>query len=105
MDSTQGEDDLKHMHGQKLEAKALRKLEEHAKEALNPVSLPSGPITRARAKRFKMALQSFIQAQLNTTHTKGCLMDDMKDNGLIMLIQTHNEVQNQQAVQVIMKEL
>lgn len=67
----EGENDAQvhgHSHGaqgaKKLGVKELRTFDD-------PLSLPSGPITRLRAKNFKEALQGLIQAICEDMPSKG----------------------------------
>jgi len=58
IDANQGAGHADHTHGNWAEV------------AQDPLSLPSGPITRLRTKRFKEALNGLIQERANSKKTK-----------------------------------
>jgi len=60
-----------------------------AKFAQDPLSLPSGPITRIRAKRFKEALNGLIQE--NWANSKKAKMNSNNNQGLVHVIKTTEE--------------
>jgi hypothetical protein len=60
-----------------------------AEVAQNPLSLPSGPITRLRAKRFKEALNGLIQE--NWADSKKTKMGSNNNQGLVHVIKTIEE--------------
>jgi hypothetical protein len=61
-----------------------------AKFAQDPLSLPSGPITRLRAKRFKEALNGLIQEiGANSKKTK---ISSNNNHGLVHVIKAIEEV-------------
>jgi hypothetical protein len=61
-----------------------------AKFAQDPLSLPSGPITRLRAKRFKEALNGLIlESGANSKKTK---MGSNNNQGLVHVIKAIDEV-------------
>jgi hypothetical protein len=55
-----------------------------AEVAQDPLSLPSGPITRLRAKRFKEALNGLIQE--NQANSKKTKMSSNNNQGLVHVI-------------------
>jgi hypothetical protein len=61
-----------------------------AEFAQDPLSLPSGPITRLRAKRFKEALNGLIQE--NGVNSKKTKMGPSNDQGLVHVIKAIDEV-------------
>jgi hypothetical protein len=61
-----------------------------AEFAQDPLSLPSGPITRLRAKRFKEALNGLIQE--NGVDSKKTKMGPNNDQGLLPVIKAIDEV-------------
>jgi hypothetical protein len=61
-----------------------------AEFGLNPLSLPSDPITRLRAKRFKEALNGLIQE--NEVDSKKTKMGPNNDQGLVHVIKAIDEV-------------
>jgi hypothetical protein len=60
-----------------------------AKFAQDPLSLPSGPITRIREKRFKEALNGLIQE--NWANSKKAKMNSNNNQGLVHVIKTTEE--------------
>jgi hypothetical protein len=60
-----------------------------AEFAQDPLSLPSGPITRLRAKRFKEALNGLIQE--NWADSKKTKMGSNNNQGLVHLIKAIEE--------------
>ena len=60
-----------------------------AKYAQDPLSLPSGPITRLRAKRFKKALNGLIQE--NWADSKKTKMGSNNNQGLVHVIKAIEE--------------
>jgi hypothetical protein len=58
--------------------------------AQDPLSLPSGPITRLRAKRFKEALNGLIQE--NGADSKKTKMGSNNNQGLVHVIKAVGEV-------------
>jgi hypothetical protein len=58
--------------------------------AQDPLSLPSGPITRLRAKRFKEALNGLIQE--NWADSKKTKMGSNNDQGLVHVIKAIDKV-------------
>jgi hypothetical protein len=56
----------------------------------DPLSLPSGPITRLRAKRFKEALNGLIQE--NGADSKKTKMGSNNNQGLVHVIKAVGEV-------------
>ena len=61
--------------------------DEHHKAFKDPLHVPVGPITKARSKKIKEALNGLIQeilADSNTGHSK---LDPKEDEGVINLIQ------------------
>ena len=61
--------------------------DEHHKAFKNPLHVPVGPITKARSKKIKEALNGLIQeiwADSNTGHSK---LRPKEDEGVINLIQ------------------
>jgi hypothetical protein len=77
-DASQGAGHAKHTHGNGAEF------------AQDPLSLPSGPITRLRAKRFKEALNGLIQE--NRVDSKKTKMGPNNDQGLVHVIKAIDEV-------------
>jgi hypothetical protein len=71
-DASQGAGHANHTHGNGAEF------------AQDPLSLPSGPITRRRAKRFKEALNGLIQE--NGVDSKKTKMGPNNDQGLVHVI-------------------
>jgi hypothetical protein len=61
-----------------------------AEFAQDPLSLPSGPITRLRAKRFKEALNGLIQE--NGADFKKTKMGSNNNQGLVHVIKAVGEV-------------
>jgi hypothetical protein len=61
-----------------------------AEFAQDPLSLPSGPITRLRAKRFKEALNGLIQE--NGADSKKTKMGSNNDQGLVHVIKAIDKV-------------
>jgi hypothetical protein len=61
-----------------------------AEFAHDPLSLPSGPITRLRAKRFKEALNGLIQE--NGVDSKKTKMGPNNNQGLVHVIKAIDEV-------------
>jgi hypothetical protein len=61
-----------------------------AEFAQDPLSLPSGPITRLRAKRFKEALNELVQE--NAVDSKKTKMGPNNDQGLVHVIKAIDEV-------------
>jgi hypothetical protein len=57
-----------------------------AEVAQDPLSLPSGPITRLRAKRFKEALNGLIQE--NWANFKKTKIGSNNNQGLVHVIKT-----------------
>jgi hypothetical protein len=60
-----------------------------AKVAQDPLSLPSSPITRLRAKRFKKALNGLIQE--NWADSKKTKMGSNNNQGLVHVIKAIEE--------------
>lgn len=60
-----------------------------AEVAQDPLSLPSGPITRLRAKRFKEALNGLIQE--NWADSKKTKMGSNNNQGLVHVIKAIEE--------------
>jgi hypothetical protein len=77
-DASQGAGHANHTHGNGAEF------------AQDPLSLPSGPITRLRAKRFKEALNGLIQE--NGVDSKKTKMGPNNDQGLVNVIKAIDEV-------------
>jgi hypothetical protein len=63
--------------------------ENGAEVAQDPLSLPSGPITRLRAKRFKEALNGLIQE--NWADSKKTKMGSNNNQGLVHVIKAIEE--------------
>ena len=63
-----------------------------AEVAQDPLSLPSGPITRLRAKRFKEALNGLIQE--NWADSKKTKMGSNNNQGLVHVIKAIEEGNN-----------
>jgi hypothetical protein len=61
-----------------------------AEFAQDPLSLPSGPITRIRAKRFKEALNGLIQE--NGVDSKKTKMGPNNNQGLVHVIKAIDKV-------------
>jgi hypothetical protein len=61
-----------------------------AEFAQDPLSLPSGPITRLRAKRFKEALNGLIQE--NGVDSKKTKLGSNNNQGLVHVIKAIEEV-------------
>jgi hypothetical protein len=77
-DASQGAGHANHTHGNGAEF------------AQDPLSLPSGPITRLRAKRFKEALNALIQE--NGVDSKKTKMGPNNNQGLVHVIKAIDEV-------------
>jgi hypothetical protein len=77
-DASQGAGHANHTHGN------------GAGFAQDPLSLPSGPITRLRAKRFKEALNGLIQE--NGADSKKTKMGSNNNQGLVHVIKAVGEV-------------
>jgi hypothetical protein len=77
-DASQGAGHANHTHGNGAEF------------AQDPLSLPSGPITRLRAKRFKEALNGLIQE--NGADSKKTKMGSNNNQGLVHVIKAIDEV-------------
>jgi hypothetical protein len=77
-DASQGVGHANHTHGNGAEF------------AQDPLSLPSGPITRLRAKRFKEALNGLIQE--NGVDSKKTNVGPNNDQGLVHVIKAIDEV-------------
>jgi hypothetical protein len=77
-DASQGAGHANHTHGNGAEF------------GQDPLSLPSGPITRLRAKRFKEALNGLIQE--NGVDSKKTKMGPNNDQGLVHVIKAIDEV-------------
>jgi hypothetical protein len=77
-DASQGAGHANHTHGNGAEF------------AQDPLSLPSGPITRLRAKRFKEALNGLIQE--NGADSKKIKMGSNNNQGLVHVIKAVGEV-------------
>jgi hypothetical protein len=77
-DASQGAGHANHTHGNGAEF------------AQDPLSLPSGPITRLRAKRFKEALNGLIQE--NWADSKKTKMGSNNNQGLVHVIKAVGEV-------------
>jgi hypothetical protein len=77
-DASQGAGHANHTHGNGAEF------------AQDPLSLPSGPITRLRAKRFKEALNGLIQE--NGVDSKKTNVGLNNDQGLVHVIKAIDEV-------------
>jgi hypothetical protein len=60
-----------------------------AEVAQDPLSLPSGPITRLRAKRFKEVLNGLIQE--NWANSKRTKMGSNNNQGLVHVIKAIKE--------------
>jgi hypothetical protein len=78
LDTNQGARHVDHTRGNEAEF------------AQDPLSLPSGPITRLRAKRFKEALNGLIQE--NGADSKKTKMDSNNNQGLVHVIKAIEEV-------------
>jgi hypothetical protein len=76
-DGNQGAGHANHTHGNGAEV------------AQDPLSLPSGPITRLRAKRFKEALNGLIQE--NWADSKNTKMGSNNNQGLVHVIKALEE--------------
>ena len=76
-DANQGAEHADHVHGN------------GAKFAQDHLSLPSGPITRLRAKRFKEALNGLIQE--NWADSKKIKMGSNNNQGLVHVIKASEE--------------
>jgi hypothetical protein len=76
-DGNQGAGYADHTHGNGAEV------------AQDPLSLPSGPITRLRAKRFKEALNGLIQE--NWANSKKTKMGSNNNQGLVHVIKAIEE--------------
>jgi hypothetical protein len=76
-DGNQGAGHADHTHGNGAEV------------AQDPLSLPSGPITRLRAKRFKEALNGLIQE--NWANSKKTKMGSNNNQGLVHVIEAIEE--------------
>jgi hypothetical protein len=76
-DGNQGAGHADHTHGNGAEV------------AQDPLSLPSGPITRLRAKRFKEALNGLIQE--NWADSKKAKMGSNNNQGLVHVIKAIEE--------------
>jgi hypothetical protein len=61
-----------------------------AKFGQDPLSLPNGPITRLRAKRFKETLNGLIQE--NVADSKKNKMGSNNDEGLVHVIKAIDKV-------------
>jgi hypothetical protein len=77
-DASQGAGHANHTHGNGAEF------------AQDPLSLPSCPITRLRAKRFKEALNGLIQE--NWADSKKTKMGSNNNQGLVHVIKAVGEV-------------
>jgi hypothetical protein len=77
-DASQGAGHANHTHGNGPEF------------AQDPLSLPSGPITRLRAKRFKEALNGLIQE--NGVDSKKTKMGPNNNQGLVHVIKAIDEI-------------
>jgi hypothetical protein len=77
VDGNQGAGHADHTHGNGAEV------------AQDPLSLPSGPITRLRAKRFKEELNGLIQE--NWADSKKTKMGSNKNQGLVHVIKAIEE--------------
>jgi hypothetical protein len=77
-DASQGAGHANHAHGNGAEF------------GQDPLSLPSGPITRLRAKRFKEALNGLIQE--NEADPKKTKMGSNNNQGLVHVIKAVGEV-------------
>jgi hypothetical protein len=77
VDGNQGAGYADHTHGNGAEV------------AQDPLSLPSGPITRLRAKRFKEALNGLIQE--NWADSKKTKMGSNNNQGLVHVIKAIEE--------------
>jgi hypothetical protein len=78
LDASQGAGHANHTHGNGAEF------------GQDPLSLPSGPITRLRAKRFKEALNGLIQE--NVADPKRTKMGSNNNQGLVHVIKAVGEV-------------
>ena len=73
--------------GRSIEPKSCAHYDENHKAFKDPLHVPVGPITKARSKKIKKALNGLIQeiwADSNTGHSK---LDPKEDEGVINLIQ------------------
>ena len=73
--------------GRSIEPKYCAHYDENHKAFKDPLHVPVGPITKARSKKIKKALNGLIQeiwADSNTGHSK---LDPKEDEGVINLIQ------------------
>ena len=61
------------------------------KFAQDPLSLPSGPITRLKAKRFKEALNGLIQESWADSEKMKSNMGQNDNQGLVYVIKTIEE--------------
>jgi hypothetical protein len=77
IDASQGAGHANHTHGNGAEF------------AQDPLSLPSGPITRLRAKHFKEALNGLIRE--NGVDSKKTKMGPNNDQGLVHVIKAIDE--------------
>ena len=56
----------------------------------DPLHVPVGPITRAKAKRFKEALNGLIQETWTNSEILKSKMGPHEDQGLVNIIKTTN---------------
>jgi hypothetical protein len=77
-DANQGAGHANHARGNEVEV------------TQDPLSLPSGPITRLRAKRFKEALNRLIEE--NGANSKKTKMGSNNNQGLVHVIKAIDEV-------------
>ena len=74
-----------------MEVEQWRRSDEHHKAFKDPLHVSVGPITKARSKKIKEALDGLIQeiwADSNTGHSK---LDSKEDESVINLIQARSE--------------
>ena len=71
----------------KKKIKKLKDIDEHHKVLNDPLHVPIGPITKARSKKIKEALNGLIQEIWADSNTGRSKLGPKEDEGVINLIQ------------------